>query len=157
MLLKIWHRFTYTIVIIQFTIYTIYKDFASRINFTAQKVSKYRVISGPYFPVFRLNTEIYSVNLRIQSKYRKIWTRNNSIFEHFLRSDLFPFTVSNYNFQIIISQTKKLRYISCPFRKIPNNVSHSQNLIYLLQMEIVRPGKIFQEHFNWKKAHRTNE
>ena len=56
-LLKIWHRFTYTIVIIQFTIYTISKDFASRINFTAQKVSKYRVISGSYFPVFSPNTE----------------------------------------------------------------------------------------------------
>ena len=26
-------------------------------------MSKYGVISGPYFPVFRLNTEIYSVNL----------------------------------------------------------------------------------------------
>ena len=28
---------------------------------TAGKVSKYGVISGPYFPVFGLNTEIYSV------------------------------------------------------------------------------------------------
>ena len=28
------------------------------------KVSKYGVFSGPYFPVFRLNTEIYSTNLR---------------------------------------------------------------------------------------------
>ena len=26
---------------------------------TVWKVSKYRVISGPYFPVFKLNTEIY--------------------------------------------------------------------------------------------------
>ena len=34
---------------------------------TARKVSKYRVFSGPYFPVFGLNTEIYSVNLPIQS------------------------------------------------------------------------------------------
>ena len=41
------------------------------------------VISGPYFPVFGLNTEIYGVNLRIQSEYRKIQTRNNSVFEHF--------------------------------------------------------------------------
>ena len=36
---------------------------------TASKVSKYGVISGPYFPVFGLNTEIYFVNLRIQSEY----------------------------------------------------------------------------------------
>ena len=39
---------------------------------TAWKVSKYGDFSGPYFSVFRLNTEIYSVNLRIQSEYRKI-------------------------------------------------------------------------------------
>ena len=45
---------------------------------------KYGVISGPYFPVFGLNTEIYSVNLLIESEYRKIRTRNNSIFGHFL-------------------------------------------------------------------------
>ena len=31
--------------------------------------------SGPYFPVFSLNTEIYSVDLRIQTEYRKIRTR----------------------------------------------------------------------------------
>ena len=30
-----------------------------------EKVSKYGVFSGPYFPVFGLNTKIYSVNLRI--------------------------------------------------------------------------------------------
>ena len=39
--------------------------------------------SGPYFPVFGLNAEIYGVNLRIQSKYKKIRTRKNSIFGHF--------------------------------------------------------------------------
>ena len=55
-------------------------------HFTESKVFKYEVISGPYFPVFGLNTEIYSVNLRIQSKYRKIRTRNNSVFGHFSRS-----------------------------------------------------------------------
>ena len=53
---------------------------------TAWKVSKYGVFSGLYFPVFGLNTEIYSVNLRIQSEYRKIRTRNNSVFGHFSRS-----------------------------------------------------------------------
>ena len=29
----------------------------------------------PYFPKFRLNTKIYSINLRIQTKSGKIWTR----------------------------------------------------------------------------------
>ena len=46
----------------------------------ARKVTKYEVISGPYFPVFGLSTEIYSVNLRIQSEYRKIRTRNNFVY-----------------------------------------------------------------------------
>ena len=39
---------------------------------TAWKASKYGVISGPYSHVFRLNTESYGVNLRIQSEYKKI-------------------------------------------------------------------------------------
>ena len=46
-----------------------------------------RFISGPHFPVFGLNAEIYGINLRIQSEYRKIRTRNNSLFGHFSRSD----------------------------------------------------------------------
>ena len=48
--------------------------------------SKYGVISGPYFPAFGLNTERYGVSLRIQSEYRKIRTRNNSVFGHFSHS-----------------------------------------------------------------------
>ena len=50
---------------------------------TAWKVSKYGVSFGPYFSVFALNTERY---FRIQSEYRKIRTRNNSVFGHFSRS-----------------------------------------------------------------------
>ena len=46
-------------------------------------MSKYGVFSGPYFPLFVLNPEIYGVNLRIQSEYRKIRTGKNSVFEHF--------------------------------------------------------------------------
>ena len=34
----------------------------------ALKVSKYGVFCGPYFPAFGLNTEIYSLSLRIQSE-----------------------------------------------------------------------------------------
>ena len=48
--------------------------------------AKYGVLSGPYFTVFGVNTEIYSINLRIQSKYGKIRTRKNSVYGHFLRS-----------------------------------------------------------------------
>ena len=55
-------------------------------TFTAWKVSKYGVISCPYFPVFGLNTERYGRSLRIQSEYRKIRIRNNSVFGHFSRN-----------------------------------------------------------------------
>ena len=37
---------------------------------------------------FGLSMEIYSVNLRIQAEYRKIRTRNNSVFGHFSRSEM---------------------------------------------------------------------
>ena len=37
----------------------------------------------PSFPVFGLNTEIYSVNFLIQSKYGIMRTRKNSAFGHF--------------------------------------------------------------------------
>ena len=56
------------------------------LNITAWKVSKSAVTSGPYFSVLGLNMKIYSVNLRIQSEYRKIRIRNNSVFGHFLCS-----------------------------------------------------------------------
>ena len=36
---------------------------------TASKVSKYGVISGPYFPVFGLNTKIYGVFSPNTGKY----------------------------------------------------------------------------------------
>ena len=41
-------------------------------SLTAWKVSKYGVFSGPYFPMFGLNRERYSISLRIQSKCWKI-------------------------------------------------------------------------------------
>ena len=50
-------------------------------------MSKYGVFSDLCFPVFGLNAKIYGVNLCIQSEYRKIRTRKNSVFGHFLRSD----------------------------------------------------------------------
>ena len=47
-------------------------------RFSKGFVSKYlefRSFSGPYFPIFRMNTEIYSANLCIQFKCGKIRTR----------------------------------------------------------------------------------
>ena len=52
------------------------------------KASKYEFFSGPYFLVFEVNTERYSVSLHIQSEYREIRTRINSVFGHFSRREL---------------------------------------------------------------------
>ena len=39
------------------------------------KSVRIRSFSGPYFPTFTLNTEIYSLHLRILSEFGKIRTR----------------------------------------------------------------------------------
>ena len=49
-------------------------------------MSKYGVFSDPHFLAFGLNTERYSVSLRIQSDCGKIRTRKNPAFGHFSRS-----------------------------------------------------------------------
>ena len=78
--------------------------FAITILTIAWKVSKYGVFSGPYFPVLRLNMDVYSVNLRIQTKYRKIRTRKKSVFGHFSRSE--PSPAGNYIFEVNIRNTR---------------------------------------------------
>ena len=50
---------------------------------TSWKESKYGIVSGSYFPEFGLNTQIYGENLRIQSEYRKIRTRNSPYLDTF--------------------------------------------------------------------------
>ena len=89
------HLINYTAFVIQLTINQMLSDCNGtrshnhlvRKRSTAWKVSKYGVFSGPYFPVFGLNKERYSVSLRIQSECGKIRTRRNSVFRHFLRSE----------------------------------------------------------------------
>ena len=53
------------------------------IHDTERKVSKYGIISGPYFPTFGLNKEKYEVSLCMQSKCGKMRTRNSCVFGHF--------------------------------------------------------------------------
>ena len=55
--------------LIFFSIFGIYVII--QLTLTAWIVSEYGVIPGPYFPVFELNTEIYNINLRIQSEYQE--------------------------------------------------------------------------------------
>ena len=58
---------TSNIYIVSLFIYFVREHFASAtlVHALCGKVSKYGVFSGPYFPVFGLNTKIYSINLRI--------------------------------------------------------------------------------------------
>ena len=51
-----------------------------------ENISSYGILFGHYFIVLGLNTEIYTVNLRIQSKYGKTLTRKNYAFEDFSHS-----------------------------------------------------------------------
>ena len=60
---------------------------------TAWKVSKCGVFSGRIF-LHSENAEIYGVNFRIQSEYRKIQTRKNSVFGKFSRSEFVSNLVS---------------------------------------------------------------
>ena len=69
-----------------------------KLSCIARKVFKYGVFPGSYFPVFGLNTEIYrsfcwsafscirseygDLRIHVQSEYRKIWTRKNSVFAY---------------------------------------------------------------------------
>ena len=76
-ILKLYDRFNFLQCFFSFTVSK---------ECTGWKVSKCGGFSGPYFPAFGLNTEIYSVNLRIESEYRKMQTRKNSVFGHFSRS-----------------------------------------------------------------------
>ena len=90
MLVKLFHRKNFINFIqknfMEKSVVKLYK-YPSAVRGTAWKVSKYGVFSGPYFPVFGLNTEIYYVNFRIESEYWKIRTRENSVFEHFSRCE----------------------------------------------------------------------
>ena len=59
------------------------------------KIVRIRSYSGPYFPAFELNAEIYGASFRLQSKCRKIRTRitpNTDTFYavYSISGDIFP-------------------------------------------------------------------
>ena len=60
-----------------FLLYLFKNFFVLLKTFTACKVSKYWVFSGPFFPTFGLNTKRYGISLQIQS--RKIRTIENPL------------------------------------------------------------------------------
>ena len=74
-----------------------------------EKCPKTDFFSGPYFPVFVLNTEIYGVNLciqfevnlRIQFEYRKI-------FGHFSRSQRLPKIIHGIGSKMLSNYKQKM-------------------------------------------------
>ena len=98
------------------------------------------------FPIFGLNTEICGVNLRIQFEYKKMRTRNNSVFRHFLPSAIILWSFEIFlkfpNFQRslvlrcsatceelrIYQFITKLRFTSGE-RKICSTIEKSENII----------------------------
>ena len=48
-----------------------------------ERMSRFGGFSGPYFPVFGVNTEIYRVTTRINSEYSKIRTRKTPKLDFF--------------------------------------------------------------------------
>ena len=58
---------------LNFSIFQFVSLFLSRFRYL--KSVRFRSFSGPYFPVFGLNTERYGVSLRIQSECGKMRTR----------------------------------------------------------------------------------
>ena len=95
--------------------------------FTAWKVSKYGLFSGPYFLVFGLNTEIFGVSLRIQSEYRKMRTRNNFVLGHFPRSDWI--TKNIYNLEKFIQE----------YDLIINNMIKNLNIFFSNRQSLFGP------------------
>ena len=75
-----------------------YKNLCRALNdFHCVKSVQIRSFSSPYFSTLWLNTEIYSVNLCIQSEYGKIRTRKYSVFGHLSCSVwAFSFSVSAF-------------------------------------------------------------
>ena len=83
-------------------------------DFHCVKSVRIRSYSGPYFPVFELNTKRYSVSLRIQSKCWKIRTRiipNTGAFHAMFVSNTFS-TIVDWPLVIIniAKQNYKHRY-----------------------------------------------
>ena len=106
-------------------------------------------MSGLYFPVFGLNTEIYFVDLllHIQSEYRKIQTRNNSVFGHFSRSDEGKINMlPNALFEGIIKNYFKtcIKVLLCDTKQMPIP-DLNEFTINMFSMRFIKD--IFKTHF----------
>ena len=87
--------------------------FRLRYAFTALKVSKYGVFSGPHFPVLGLNTKIYGVNpIQENTDQRKlrIWTLLSQCFER-IQKDYRKVSKINIFFYISFIQIYRKKHL----------------------------------------------
>ena len=91
---------------------------------TAWKVSKYGVISGPYFSVFGMNTEIYSVRTRNNSLdtfhavrlcYSSYETKSNNQITISYNQSIFELKMRSLNSVLRIFQNRISKIYSLPF------------------------------------------
>ena len=88
------------------------------------------------------NTELFSVFFRIQSEYRKIRTRSNSAFGHFLRS------ANSWRCETLIKNNKDIRN----FDKLSSSYPQNTNRYLLLGNSILVKGGIKPNISNLKKT-----
>ena len=119
------------------------------VNFTVWKVSKYGVISGPYFSAFGVNTERYEVSLRIHSECGKIRTRNNSVFGH-----LFICVVCEWLPDLLpINQVRSLNLIQVTCKTCSIRKSFSPDLWLCISADISRVSCFLCWCSLWKINH----
>ena len=85
--------------------------------------------------LFGLNSENYFVNLHIQSEYRKIQTRNNSVFAHFSRSNWKQRNNAQGKLETK-GQTEINRGNGFYRKNIANSISVKQKINNLIHLEI---------------------
>ena len=76
---------------------------------TARKVSQFKIFSGPYFSTSRLNTDSYSVYIRIQPKFGKIQTRKTS------NSNTFLMLWKSTDLDLLTSRFEQIWRFYCPY------------------------------------------
>ena len=116
---------------------------------TVLKVSKYRVVSGPYFSAFGVNTERYEVSLRIHSECGKIRTRNNSVFGH-----LFICVVCEWLPDLLlINQVRSLNLIQVTCKTCSIRKCFSPDLWLCISADIARASCFLCWCSLWKINH----
>ena len=141
MVIQTWHFMVSPNFLLFITSQDITKDADVIFIITAWSVH-IRSYSGPDFPTFKLDTEKYSVSLRIQSECGKIWTRITP------NTDTFYAAKTNSNNLIVPSRTKFSKKIShwrvdinC---KTYDSIRHHKNILWFTLWDWINTEYIYR-------------